>query len=168
MSLRLSALVLALLLPTLAHADDHNADQYAAFSSGGGGSTLFGYRHAFALESPRPSNRNLGFVLADVSVQSGSQVTQVAFMAGPRVTIAKRVHPHKPLLQALVGGVYTNSAVAGTTDTDFAIALGAGYEFIRNEESKWGFRILVDRIRRFGDADDWLTRGSAGVVYRWL
>lgn len=176
MSRRLVPLVLALLLPTLAHADDHNADQFGGLSGGGGGSTLFGYRHAFALEAPRPNNRDLGFVLADVSVQFGEEVTQVAFMAGPRWAIGKPDNPNKLLLQFLAGVVYTNDGsevTTGTTDTidttnkDFSIAVGVGYEFIAHRYSKWGFRIQADGIRRFGDADDWLPRVSVGLVYRW-
>lgn len=168
MRLRLSWLVFSLLVPTLTYADDHNADHYTGFSGGGGGSTVYGIHQAFAIEL-KPWRGDFAFVPADFSVQFGEQVTQVIYMLGARYTLANNtnpiMHPHKALFQALIGTVYTNDAATMFTDKDFAFALGAGYEYVK--DNKWSVRAQFDRIMRNGDRDEWFNRFSAGFSYRW-
>jgi hypothetical protein len=169
MRLRLSWVALALFVPTLAAADDHNADYYAGGSGGGGGSTVYGVHQSLAIEFPRW--RPLGFVPADFSVQFGDEVTQVIYMAGVRYTWAAsspRMHPNKVILQALLGTVRTNDAATQLTDNDFAVGLGAGYERVKVIKGQnVAFRGMFDRIKRSGDRDEWFNRLSAGVSYRW-
>jgi hypothetical protein len=136
---------------------------------------VYGVHDSFAIEFPKW--KPLGFVLADFSVQFGDDVTQVIYMAGARVTLAgksDRLHPHKVLLEALLGTVRTNDAalINGTatrlTDNDWAFGLGAGYEWVKRIKGKdVGFRVIYDHIKRSGDRDDWFGRTSAGVSYRW-
>ena len=169
MRLHMSWVVVALFVPTLAYADDHNADNYVGFSGGGGGSTVYGVHDSFAIEFPKwPA---LGLVPADFSVQFGEQQTQVIYMAGARYTLASRnprMHANKVLLQALFGTVRTNEAAAQSTDNDFALGLGAGYEFVKVIKGQSvTFRGIYDRIKRSGDRDEWFNRFSAGIGYRW-
>lgn len=172
MRLRLSWVVFALLAPTLAFADDHWADGNAAGSGGGGGSTVYGTHLSLAIGIPKLM-KPLMVVPADLSVQFGEQQTQVIYMAGARYTLAMsrdperhpRMHANKVLLEALFGTVRTNEAAAQSTDNDFALGLGAGYEFLVKE--KVTFRGMYHRIKRSGDRDESFNRFSAGVGYRW-
>ena len=172
MRLRLSWVVLGLLVPTLAYADDHWADNYAGFSGGSGGSTVYGVHDSVAIEFKKWPD--LGVVPVDFSVQFGEQVTQVIYMAGARYTWAPssdRMHANKVLLQALFGTVYTNDGASTSTDKtdkDFALGLGAGYEFLKVIKGQTvTFRGIYDRIKRSGDRDEWFNRFSAGMSYRW-
>jgi hypothetical protein len=170
MRLRLSWVVFGLLVPTLAYADDHWADNYAGFSAGGGGSNVKGFHQTFALEFPHSFLAgNFAVVPADFSVQFGEDVTQVNYMLGARYAVAgdpQRL-PHKLLVQALVGVVYTNDAAdADVTNKDPGVSLGVGYEYAKYR-TPWSIRFMYDRIKRFGDRDESFNRFSAGMSYRW-
>ena len=172
MRLQMSWVVFALFVPTLAYADDHNADSYLAASGGGGGSTVAGVHQTLAIEIPHWLHNDFAIVPADFSVQFGDRVTQVIYGAGVRYTLADNSgpngtprHPHKGLLQVLLGTVYTNDAEANFTNKDFAVTLGFGYEFVQTP--RVSYRFMYDRIGRFGDRDEWFDRWSGGVSYRW-
>jgi hypothetical protein len=172
MRLRLPWVVFGLLVPTLAFADDHNADYYSAFSWGGGGSTVLGVHQTFAKEF-HPLRHDFAVIPADFSVQFADRVTQVIYMAGARYTLADNsatsgspAYPHKGLFQVLIGTVYTNDAAADFTSKDFGVTLGVGYEYARTGEP-WSVRFMYDRIGRFGDRDEWFNRFSTGLSYRW-
>ena len=177
MRIRLFCLVLAILLvPTLARADDHWADLYAAFSGGGGASKLFGFHEAVAKGSPGPplsKRRKLSVVLSDLSVHFGSHdngtdVTQVTFLFGGRYTLLKPEHKAKVSFHGLLGGVNTNDG--GDKSTDFAGAVGFGLEYIPTPEDPkpgkaFGIRTQVDRVFRKGERSDF-WRISGGIFYR--
>jgi hypothetical protein len=173
MRTRLSCLVLGfLLIPSLARADGHWADFYAAFVGGGGGSNVYGIHSAFAATSPGGPSHYLSFVLTDVSIQSGSHdgsdVTQITFLWGPRVTFSKPDHKLKPSVHVLLGGVTTDGVADGTT---FATAFGGGVEYLPNPTDKdrkkgFGVRAQIDRVVRSGDREDF-WRISGGVFYRF-
>jgi hypothetical protein len=173
MRIRLSCVVLGLLLvPAPARADGHWADFYAAFSGGGGGSNVYGIHSAFAATSPGGPSHYLSFVLTDVSIHSGSHdgsdVTQITFLWGGRVTISKPYHKFKPSFHVLLGGVTTDGVADGTT---FATAFGGGLEYLLDPVSKerkkgFGFRAQIDRVVRSSDRDDF-WRISGGVFYRF-
>jgi len=173
MRLRLSWVVFGLLVPTLAYADDHNADNYAGFSAGGGGSTVKGIHQSLGVEIPHWLHRDFAIVPADFSVQFADRVTQVIYMAGVRYTLADNkgengapVYPYKGLLQVLVGSVYTNDAATNFTNTDPGVTLGVGFEYAKTR-TPWTIRFMYDRIGRFGDRDEWFNRFSTGMSYRW-
>jgi len=177
MRMRLFCLVLGVLLvPTLARADDHWADLYAAFSGGGGASKLFGFHEAVAKGPARSASTNLkklSFVLSDLSVHFGSHddgtdVTQVTFLFGGRYTLLKPEHKAKVSFHGLLGGVNTNDG--GNKNTDFAGAVGFGVEYIPtpqdpNPAKAIGIRAQVDRVFRKGDREDF-WRISGGIFYR--
>lgn len=166
MRVALAGLILALLVPTLARAHTHNADINSAFSIGNGGSTVKGFHQTFAIELPW-MDRTFAIVPADVSVQFGPQLTQVAYLFGPRATLGRdddRTHVH---LQALVGVVHTNDVAARSSDRDGAVLLGVGLERALRGDYRWATRAQFDRVKRFGDRDDWFTRFSVGLTYRW-
>jgi hypothetical protein len=169
MRIRLFCLVLAVLLvPTLARADDHWADLYAAFAGGGGGSNLFGVHEAVAVTSPGSPRHYLSFVVSDVSVQNGNDVTQTTFLWGGRVTFSKPQHKAKFSVHSLLGVVTNDGAAAGT---NFAGAVGGGVEYLPSPQDKdrkkgFGVRAQVDRVFRKGDRDDF-WRISGGVFYRF-
>jgi hypothetical protein len=182
MRFHMSWVVFAVLVPNLAFADRHWADNYAGGSGGGGGSTVYGVHQSFSINTKW---KPLGFVPADFSVQFGDEVTQVIYMAGARYTWAPwassdsnnpegGMHANKVLLQALLGTVRTNDAALindaaiKSTDNDLAFALGAGYEWVKVIKGQtMAFRGIYDRIKRSGDRDEWFNRFSAGIVYRW-
>jgi hypothetical protein len=179
MRIRLFCLVLAILLvPTLAGADDHWADLYAAASGGGGGSKLFGFHEAVAKGYPvdpaKPRKLSkLSFVLSDLSVHFGSHdngtdVTQVTFLFGGRYTFAKPHHKAKFSAHGLLGGVNTNDG--GDKNTDFAGAVGFGVEYLPTPKDPrlgkgLGIRAQVDRVFREGERGDF-WRISGGIFYR--
>ena len=170
MCFRRSWLLLGILLiPTAVRADDHRADIYAGFAGGGGASKLFGFSEAVAVAIPK--FKKVSFVPSDVSVEFGSHgdqgVTQVAYLVGARLTIAKPRLRSKVSFHALGGNVYTND---GTPDkNNGAFALGAGWEWIPTptKPSKGlGFRVQADYIWRTGVRDDF-PRFSVGAIYRF-
>jgi len=163
----------------LARADGHKADLYAGFSFGDGGSKITGFNQSLAWTLPSPKVHKLTIVLPDMSVQfgghDGKDLTQVAYMVGPRVSLTPRYSRHKLFVQGLFGGVYTNDGTvdAGNNPTG---AIGAGYEAFFHDRTEadvkanrphlgLGFRVQVDYIMR-SDRDSF-TRASAGFVYRF-
>jgi len=176
MRLRVAGIVLgALVIPVLAHADSHIADYYAAYSAGGGGSTLQGFRQAWTKGWDKPKACKLG-ATGDVSVQFGSHadgtdVTQVIYTGGPRCTLAK--HDSKTLVhvQGLLGGVYTNDGTGAPNDTVFV--LGAAIDQALTKKftkmtpfTGWGVRFEADRVFNLGDRES-VNRYSIGVIYRF-
>ena len=145
MRFHMSWVVFAVLVPTLAFADNHWADGNAGGSGGGGGSTVYGAHLSLAIGIPKLM-KPLMVVPADLSVQFGEQQTQVIYMVGARYTWAMssdatthpRMHANKVLLQALLGTVRTNEAAKQSIDNDFAWGLGAGYEFLIKENVTFG------------------------------
>jgi hypothetical protein len=173
MRIRLSCLVLGVLLvPALVRADDHWADFYAAFSGSGGGSKLFGVHEAVAVTSPGSPRHYLSFVVSDVSLHSGSHdgtdVTQVTYLWGGRVTVSKPQHKLKPYFHGLLGLVTTDGVADGT---NFAGAVGGGLEYLpsptdRDRKKGFGIRTQIDRVFRSGDGEDF-WRISGGIFYRF-
>lgn len=173
MRIRLWCLVLiVVLVPALARADDHWADYYAAFSGGDGASKLFGFHQALAVTSPGAPSHYLSFVVTDVSIQKGSHdgsgVSQATFLWGGRVTLSKPGHRVKPSLHGLLGVVSTDGVADGAS---FAGAIGGGLEYLphpQDPDRKKGFGIRgqVDRVFRNGAGDDF-WRFSGGIFYRF-
>lgn len=166
---RTGLLILGLLLvPVTAHATGHNADASTSLSVAGG-STLLGFHETLGLTLPKPGVKEYS-ILGDFSVYVGSHdnndLTRLTFMTGLRSMI-----PHttqKVFVYGLIGGVHTNGQAEN--GTDFALALGAGYEPTlfgsRSSEAGWALRFQVDRVFRPGDPSDFF-RASAGIVHRF-
>lgn len=168
----------ALFIPAgAAHADDHSADLYGAFSYCDG-SSLWGFHESYALTVA--DNKRYS-VLTDLSLHFGSHdastATRVTYLVGPRVTLPRRVvpAPNKVHVHLLVGGVHTNAGVAASKG--FAVALGGAWESLpgnfpgnRNaltlDERKWGLRAQVDYVITVGEGDNF-PRVSGGIVYRF-
>ena len=171
---RFCLLVLVLLIPASARAHFHKADAYAAVSVASG-STLVGLHATLGVPVPAGPEtgqpvkadiriRNLS-VVGDVSVHWGSDdVTQVNFLGGLRHTFSSSTDQRSlPFVHVLLGGVRTSRA--GASDTDPAVAFGAGFEHMLGDvDSGWGFRAQLDYIVRPGDV---APRFSAGVVKRF-
>jgi len=173
MRIALSCLVLvSLLVPTVARADDHRMDLYGGGSGGTGGSRLFGFHESLAWVGT-PKMKRLSIVLSDFSVQFGkddsTRVTQVIWATGVRYTGFKYDHKHKPFAQLLVGTVYSNDGLPDANDG--ATIVGFGYEFVptpSDEDPKKAFavRVQADRVFRGGAREDF-WRYSVGLMYRF-
>jgi hypothetical protein len=171
----LLCLVLATLVgPAVARADDHNADAYAGGTRHNKGqSSISGWHVAFAKETPW-MNKNVGIVLADISLHSQDHDEQrngqVTFMAGPRITwgidgTEDTPGIHKVNTQFLVGG-YSNYGL--DEGANWAVGLGAAYEVMPFRSGilhSIGARIQADRIWRAGNPEA-VWRISVGGVYR--
>lgn len=166
-------LVLAVLFfPAAAHADDHRADRFAAFSRASG-SSLFGVHLTDAIILPMANTQKDLALLGDLSVHFGSRnendVTRVTFLGGLRWTFAKEIDARKerpkllPFVHVLLGGVYTNDGAANGTDP--AVGLGAGVDYVRRGAAReaWATRLQVDYIQ----GGEGFLRVSAGLVYRF-
>jgi hypothetical protein len=178
MRLRLSWVVFALLVPNVAFADKHWADNYVGFAWNDGGSSVYGVHDSLLVEVPKWPN--LGWVPADFSVLFGEQETQVTYMTGARYTRAlskdlkghPMMHAQKYHFEALLGTVYTNDGASTSTDKtdkDFAYGFGAGYEVVgkKIKSKSLGVRVMYDAIKRNGLRDGWFNRVSTGITYRW-
>jgi hypothetical protein len=184
MRIRRSWFVLGmLLLPAAVRADDHRADFYGAFSWAHG-SSLLGFHESYSLLIPQVTSKDLSWVIGDLGLnfgsRDGSDVTKVTALTGPRLSLGLRQNKKNVLFgHALVGVAHTND---GDTDpTDFAVALGGGWEYLPKRESTepykpgesprplkplWGLRVQVDYVFRNGDTDGF-ARVSAGLIYRF-
>jgi hypothetical protein len=175
MRIRRSWFVLGmLLLPAAVRADDHRADLYGAFSWAHG-SSLLGFHESYSLLIPQVTSKDLSWVIGDLGLNFGSQggrdVTKVTALTGPRLSLGLRENKKNVLFgHALVGVAHTND---GDTDpTDFAVALGGGWEYLPNRpklndppKPLWGLRVQVDYV--FRNDTDGFTRVSAGLIYRF-
>jgi hypothetical protein len=166
--------LLTLLIPVAASADDHFADLYGGVSFAHG-SVLIGPQVTFARTVKTPLDKLIS-VVADFSTQTGSEddldQKRLGFMGGVRFTFPPSHHSkHVPFVQTLVGGVNTDDETAVPTEdgTDVAFALGFGYEFVpnrdsRTEEAAWAVRVQAERVFVNSVGDFW--RFSSGVVFR--
>ena len=163
-----------LLFPTAARGDDHKADLYfgVAYAEG---SNLWGLHQAFAFTLNGTGRFAHDFsIVGDVSQHfgsnDGSTATRVSYLTGPRWTIALRNPQHKLLPHVLIGTVHQNDN--GVDTTDFAAAIGGGWEYVLHPPSSdqsssgLGFRVNADYVVRKGDADNY-PRVSVGVIYRF-
>jgi hypothetical protein len=163
----LSLLVLLVLVPGTARADDHKADVAAALSYGNG-STTWG-PHVVAACSLPFFDYNLsavGDISAHFGSDEGSDADRVTLMGGVRYTVARpgSHSKHVPFGHVLLGAVHSHE---GGEDTDFAVAFGGGYEFVpyRSEKPRQegvAFRVQLDYLAGAG-----FFRFSGGVVYRF-
>jgi hypothetical protein len=164
-------MVLILLSPAAAQAHDHFADiagnLAAAFSE-----PLLGFHVTFAKTVPELESkfqegvRRVSFV-GDFSMHwdpGEGEDRDINFLTGLRYAFVSTHDQNKvPFVQVLVGG--TDVKTSGVRDTDPALALGGGFEYIpQNSPKGWGIRAQVDYIVRPGDIS---PRLSAGVVKRW-
>jgi hypothetical protein len=168
-------LLVLLLLPSAARADDHTAEFYAAGFSFVPGSFLIGPHVAFGktIELPRYKgfDKNLSIV-GDFSTHFGpneEEGKRVTFAVGGRVSATirdyfKLVHSGR----ALVGGVYGTDRPEPETNLAFLFGYEAEWMPGRRtlEYEGWGFRAQVDWVVRKGDAENF-ARVSTGFVYRW-
>ncbi len=156
------------LVPTVARANDHVADLLFAASLGGG-SVLRGGRAAITWTMPKPTTRDVALFL-DLSVLDGehddNDVTKVGYLFGIRWTPAGENQKHLPTFHALVGDMKHNSGPE--KGNHWAFAFGGGYEIVpvaTRTVSEWAFRTDADVIV-VNDASSFV-RASAGVVWRW-
>ncbi len=157
--------VVLLLTPAAASADDHTADFFGAFAFAHA-SKLWGIHTSLAIALPEVVHQDLSLV-ADLTLHIGTHdeqdVTRVTYMGGIRYTPTGMRHPrHQVFGQVLGGGVHDGGPA---TSNKWALAVGGGYEYLFREKSRgWGVRGEVDRVF-VRDREDFL-RVSAGIVYR--
>jgi hypothetical protein len=166
--------LVAVLVPATAQADDHRADLYAGFGYANA-SHLWGLHEAYAwtLKDSGGLANDIS-ILGDVSLHFGSHggntVTRVTYLVGPRWTIPTPEPHHKLLAHALIGGVHSNPEA----DTkDWAVAFGGGWEYIlrpatspKESSEGLGVRFQVDYVIRVGDNENF-PRVSGGLIYRF-
>ncbi len=164
-------LLLALLLfPSVARADDHRAEFYAAAFSFVPGSLLLGPHVTYAKTLEDILQGNLS-VVGDFSTHFGpddEEGKRVTYAGGVRYSFAK---PNYPKLintaRVLFGAVYGKDSADDGTDPAFLF----GYELeyfpnrSKNQEG-WGVRGQVDLVVPTRDRDEF-WRISTGAVYRW-
>jgi len=173
-TLRWAALLL-LLVPAVAHADDHRADINLAFCYEKG-SHIVGPRVALGLTLPVKINgKNLLSALADFSFNEfdfdgDREEKRRAFMGGVRLTIPTSKPHHKFEVHGLVGGV--NAKDDGVSHDGIAGAFGGGWEYVphpamtQGESSHgWGVSVQLDVVIPKGQTDAF-PRLSAGAIYR--
>lgn len=165
--------LVAVLVPGTAQADDHRADLYAGFGYANA-SHLWGLHESYAwtLKDREPLANDIS-ILGDVSLHFGSHagntVTRVTYLVGPRWTIPiKGRDQHKLLAHAMVGGVHSNPEA---DKKDWALAFGGGWEYILhppadNSSEGLGVRFQVDYVVRVGDNENF-PRVSGGLIYRF-
>ena len=167
MRMRPWIVVMVLLVPVAARANDHRADFCAAMSAARG-SALWGTQLTLGLTSPKPSSQDLS-ILGDLSIHVGTHntltTTRVGFMGGVRWWApGTKGHKHRAFGQVLFGGVREHAGAQ--SDADIALAPGVGYEFHpRGAEVHSGLagRVQIDYVFRSGAG---FPRFSAGIVYR--
>jgi hypothetical protein len=168
--------LVAVLVPATAQADDHRADLYAGFGYANA-SHLWGLHEGYAwtVRERGLLRENDLSILGDLSLHFGSHegntTTRVTYLVGPRWTIPMKEPHHKLLAHALVGGVHSNQGVPDKND--FALAFGGGWEYILRPapsatESSEGFgvRFQADYVIRVGDNENF-PRVSGGLIYRF-
>jgi hypothetical protein len=164
-------LMVALLIPGAASADDHRADIFAAAFSSVHGSLLLGPHVAFGKSLPEsvPAWFN---VVGEFSTHFGPDEEtgkRVAYAVGGRVSYPTLTH-HKLVHsgRVLVGSVYGTER--GEGDKDFSGVFGYEAEYIPTRTDDpyegWAFRAQIDYVVRQGDSKNFV-RFSTGVVYRW-
>ena len=168
LSRRLWLVVVVMLIPTAGRAHDHNADYFLA-GSYAKGSNIWGLHQAFA-KTIKPGDYDWS-VVGDLGFHFGSHdgsgVTRIAFVGGVRYTFPgnPKVHKNRLSLHALGGGVRTHEGAE--SDTDPALVLGAGYEFLPRghmSAAGWAFRIQGDYV--VNDRESF-PRVSLGFVHRF-
>lgn len=161
-----------LLIPSAARADDHRARAYAALSNAYR-SALGGFYASGEVTVPKPWDRDLS-VLADFGAYWGSHddndLRHITFMVGPGWTIPPGENQkHLVSVHALLGLVNTDDELNIEDGTDFAFALGVGWEFVPGRSEKkegLGMRTQFDIVVRPGDEGNF-PRLSVGAVYRF-
>jgi hypothetical protein len=164
--------VLILLSPSAAHAHDHFADACVA-AAASFSNPVIGFHVTFAKTVPeldakfKEEVKRVSFV-GDFSWQGwdpgDGEDKDVNFLTGVRyMFVASHAQKKIPFVQVLVGGTHVKTN--GVGDTDPAVAVGAGFEYILKDSPKgWGIRVQADYIVRPGDVS---PRLSAGIAKRW-
>jgi pimeloyl-ACP methyl ester carboxylesterase len=167
---RFCPVLLVLLIPASAQAHFHKANAYAGISIASG-STLVGVHGTvdFPVEigarrqaPDQPQLKDFS-VVADFSTHWGSDdASQLNVMSGLRYTFARDIQQRTlPFAQLLLGG--SRASRAGASDTDLALAIGAGVEHMfSSDDAAWGVRVQLDYIVR----SDSGPRFSVGLVKR--
>ena len=175
MGVRLPWVILAavLLAPSTAGAGDHQFETFIGpsyLNAKGSSANLGGWHIAGAATTHRW--RRLSFI-GDLSVHflgeddSGGDLTQVSFMAGPRWTLlGGHEHHHMPFVHVVVLGAVLRSRET-VQSTAGAMAVGVGYDFAPGKKKNWGSRIQVDYIQPLSSDIRHSVRVSAGLVYRF-
>jgi hypothetical protein len=162
--------VVLLLVPAIARANDHTASIFGAISFMSG-STLSGGHGQ--LEASWPTSSRLHdflSIIVDASVHGGSDngdsVTRAALVGGVRFSGrvgAKSV----PFAQVLLGVMRSHRAAAAGNDA--ASVVGGGYEHLLGDTTStdsqgWSLRTELDWVRAGGDNS---ARFSIGAAYRF-
>jgi hypothetical protein len=171
--------LIVLLAPVGARADNHWFDVATAYSAAGGLSWLSGGQATVTVpvgsreHPPLPSN-----VVVDFSVQHGSHLnkrttlhedlTQYSYLAGYRWSHARRPKDSRlAFAQVLVGRVVRNGSELD--GTHFAVAIGGGVEFLKRGDKLVlpGFRAQGDVVVLPGaDLKNGYFRLTAGPIFR--
>ncbi|HSD28558.1 MAG TPA: hypothetical protein VLL75_14745 [Vicinamibacteria bacterium] len=157
--------------PAGARAGDHRLDLLLApsYERAAGSTIHLGGWHVSAAATLKEEPR-LSFI-GDLSVHFfGSHderdVTQVAFMAGPRWTFFGH-RKNMPFVHLMAVGATYRSEKGGVSSASGAIAAGIGYDFVPVVCGHWGVRGQYDLIKPIGSDQERSHRFSLGVVYRF-
>jgi hypothetical protein len=163
--LRWLVVVVLLLVPSAVRAHDHTADVFFSIWSYEHASNLFGLQGAYALTIPDVPHLSL---VGDLAFHQGSHddndVTQTTYMGGIRYMFAEGHTKHVPFAHVLVGVARRSGDLP--SDTDLALAVGGGYEYLPNGDQSsggWGIRLTADYIA----GGEGFPRVSAGFVFRF-
>ena len=173
MSLKRSALVLAILSCTLtAAADTHKIDGAAAVSYANL-SNVFGFQASFARTlGSEGSLRRWAIEGQFTGHFLGDDDSEIGAFLGPRYSwgLARyrdaerdREESKRMLFVHALGGVTHRTDVFGVSGDDPALALGAGVDLMLGDSYRTGVRFSFDYVLARGDN---YPRASIGLVYR--
>jgi hypothetical protein len=173
-ALRSWLLVVVSLIPAGAHAGDHKADVFVALSylDAKGSSIKLGGWHVSAAATPNKLHPKLS-LLGDLSVHylgsgdDGKRVTQITFMAGPRLNLLGGHHHMVFTHLALFAAVHRTGGELIGGNSAGAVAVGAGWDCAAGTDRKWGSRLQVDWIEPVRSELGRGIRISAGLLYRF-
>ena len=168
---------LALLVPSMAGAHEHNRAVFLGPSGRTGGSKLWGVHGSF--EQVWGHHKHVD--PSDCSVQHLSIVVDASahfrskdgftLTAGPRYTFMGSNCPGTTHFPKPVFSVYVlpgAQKIKGATDDSWRLAVAAGAQLdilVRRED---GIRVQVDVIRKVGGVDATYVRVSAGLLLRFF
>jgi hypothetical protein len=171
-TLRLWLIVLAILVPSLADANDHVAGFYSGVSFDKG-STLTGFHEVIDIVIPKPWEKNCSIV-SDLSVNFGkhdddTHISRVTSLFGVRVALVKNDgKPHRSVLFANgLAGVTSDSKIDEKNHR--SLAVGGGWEYVLKHIDRAGdggpaLRGQIDYVAVHNHENFW--RFSVGFVYR--
>jgi len=165
--------VIVLLAPAGAHADNHWGDIRAA-ASASAGSTLYGVQltgtKTLGKDAPKMSD-----IVVDLNFQHGDGVDQWAVFGGFRRTLIHKANMQtEPFIQVLVGAAQDHHSPR-RKNWDAMMATGLGIELLNNRKKKDGtyketliaWRGQFDWISSLSGDIDPYARLSFGIVFRF-